>query len=393
MDPEVPVLLTILIDNFYESLAGLLEDYCSGAFASSRDAGRNLSVDDFETGIDFKFTFSPPFSHTAMHRFMTVSEHYQGAFLEWRRSLDTREDRGRKRGLEPTVTRSGRMSIPTAACRAGLEATRERERRKEMQKKGASVAGIAPSTSSRLLGRQVQSATGHNDGREEDPDGPGVHCPNCGHKIQGMQAAVLPPTSGLGLDLVNMPPALERVARPALIPLAPQVARGDENAVRVLAPLPRRQSESTTSTPVSPGRSKSVSARKADRPIPIPIPTPIERSYSSPGTSVGLMSGPSTRGRAAGAYNATLAHAPAQLSSLSVSFASAQTLLTQGMYTDSGLELSSSGLSGTDVTTSSVARTGPAPQDTPAERIMPQGQGSGNATKKRRVQQKKTRRR
>ncbi|KAG1768056.1 hypothetical protein EV702DRAFT_1203489 [Suillus placidus] len=126
---DIPVLLTIIMNTFYEAHIQLIDSIADAALGNMRDRGAaNLDIEDFAFGYDFEMSQQLPFAVESSSRIHdTLEKHRPRSPLELPANL-------------PVTTRSGRQvkfskQAQAAALAESEKQTKARQRKKEQAKK------------------------------------------------------------------------------------------------------------------------------------------------------------------------------------------------------------------------------------------------------------------
>ncbi|KAG2753568.1 hypothetical protein P692DRAFT_20668958, partial [Suillus brevipes Sb2] len=121
---DIPVLLTIITNTFYEAHTHLIDSIIDAALDNMRGRGAaSLDIEDFAFGYDFEMSQQLPFAVESSHLiYDTLEQHRPRSPLELPVNL-------------PVTTRYGRQIKPTKQAQAAAFAEREKQTAARQRKK------------------------------------------------------------------------------------------------------------------------------------------------------------------------------------------------------------------------------------------------------------------
>ncbi|KAG0701994.1 hypothetical protein DFH29DRAFT_775447, partial [Suillus ampliporus] len=121
---DIPVLLTIITNTFYEAHTQLIDSIARAALDNMRTRGAaSLDIEDFAFGYDFEMSQDLPFAAESSSRIHdTLERHRPRSPLEIPVNL-------------PVITRSGRQSKPSKQAQAAAQAENEKQMKARQLKK------------------------------------------------------------------------------------------------------------------------------------------------------------------------------------------------------------------------------------------------------------------
>ncbi|KAH9943953.1 hypothetical protein B0H21DRAFT_864312 [Amylocystis lapponica] len=294
IEANVPILLMMMANNFYESHMYLMDKICEQAIQNwqARPNDVILRFQDFAFGAEIFFDYFPPGG----------SEHFT-------RIHDTIEERHRLRppkktqAAQSTTTSSGRQSVHTKQYMANLEAQEDKIfKQKIQQHKEAQGLATAKSTKTKK-GPEARAAPASSQPSPESGGntGPVKHCSACGQPVPPPPMPTPTPTASstwyISPSLVNarssrqIPEGLPR-ERFKLVSHAPPSAEQIEELVDVIsqetAPSATNGDRSRTSAQHNSGRHASSAMTNE--------PGPFGEHANSTGSMSGLAERPSASG-------------------------------------------------------------------------------------------------